>query len=65
MASNFFVDQILGNDLLFFGDSSYLQDLVSLSEFVLKELCDVIQQEPSQVTMGLNFCYCSHYLFIC
>lgn len=49
--------QILGNDLLFFGDSTYLQDLVSLSEYVLKELNDVIQQEPSQVILGLNFCY--------
>ncbi|WKA12503.1 hypothetical protein VitviT2T_029878 [Vitis vinifera] len=53
--------EILGNDLLFFGDSTYLQDLVSLSEFVLEELCNVIQQEPSQAargSMALEACNC-------
>ncbi|KAK9269621.1 hypothetical protein L1049_001398 [Liquidambar formosana] len=40
--------EIFGNDLLFFGDPSYSQELVSLSEFVLQNLVDIIQQEPSR-----------------
>ena len=46
-----FSSQIPGNDLLFFGDSSYLRELVSFAEYVLQNLVDTIQQEPLQVTM--------------
>lgn len=44
--------QILSNDL-FYGDSSYVQELVSLSEHVLWNLVEVIEQEPSRVTFAL------------
>ncbi|MED6218342.1 hypothetical protein PIB30_025917 [Stylosanthes scabra] len=40
--------QIPGNDLLFYGDSSYKQELVSLSKLVLENLLGAIQQEPSR-----------------
>lgn len=43
--------QIIGNDLLFFGDSSYKQELVSCSQLVLSELLDAIEQESSQVKL--------------
>ncbi|GMY31180.1 VPS35 endosomal protein sorting factor-like isoform X1 [Fagus crenata] len=53
--------EILGNDLLFFGDSSYLHELVSLAEFVLQNLVDTIQQETSRAargSMALEACNC-------
>ncbi|XP_050246843.1 uncharacterized protein LOC126694549 isoform X1 [Quercus robur] len=53
--------EIPGNDLLFFGDSSYLRELVSFAEYVLQNLVDTIQQEPSQVargSMALEACNC-------
>ena len=46
-----FLWQIMGNDLLFFGDSSYMHELLSLAESVLQNLVDVIEQEPSQVNI--------------
>lgn len=46
--------QLLGNDVLFFGDSSYLHELASFCEFVLQNLVDAIQQEPSKVTITFN-----------
>ncbi|KAH0987001.1 hypothetical protein GBA52_014178 [Prunus armeniaca] len=39
--------ELLGNDVLFFGDSSYLHELASLCQFVLQNLVDAVQQEPS------------------
>ncbi|KAL2582626.1 hypothetical protein AAZV13_14G020000 [Glycine max] len=42
--------QIPGNDMLYYGDSSYNQELVSLSKLVLENLLSAVQQEPSQVS---------------
>ncbi|GMH05757.1 hypothetical protein Nepgr_007597 [Nepenthes gracilis] len=53
--------EVFGNDLLFFGDSSYRQELVSLSHCILQNMLDVIQQESSQVVRGnlaLEACNC-------
>ncbi|KAK7847412.1 upf0505 protein c16orf62 like protein, partial [Quercus suber] len=53
--------EIPGNDLLFFGDSSYLRELVSFAEYVLQNLVDTVQQEPSQAargSMALEACNC-------
>ncbi|KAG8502780.1 hypothetical protein CXB51_000578 [Gossypium anomalum] len=65
--------EIMGNDLLFFGDS-YVRELLSLTESVLQNLVDVIEQEPSRAARGslsLEACNCiassfkvgSSYLF--
>ncbi|XP_062169549.1 uncharacterized protein LOC133875428 isoform X2 [Alnus glutinosa] len=59
--------EIFGNDLLFFGDSSYLLELVSLSESVLQNLVDAIQQEPSRAargSMALEACNCIASSFV-
>ncbi|KAJ1389541.1 Vacuolar protein sorting-associated protein 35 [Sesbania bispinosa] len=53
--------QIPGNDTLYYGDSSYKQELVSLSKLVLENLLSAVQQEPSQAvrgTMALEACNC-------
>ncbi|PQQ06214.1 hypothetical protein Pyn_41224 [Prunus yedoensis var. nudiflora] len=53
--------KLLGNDVLFFGDSSYLHELASLCQFVLQNLVDAIQQEPSMTargSMALEACNC-------
>ncbi|ESW14309.1 hypothetical protein PHAVU_008G270200 [Phaseolus vulgaris] len=53
--------QILGNDMLYYGDSSYNQELVSLSKLVLENLLSAVQQEPSQAARGilaLEVCNC-------
>lgn len=53
--------EIMGNDLLFFGDSSYVCELLSLTESVLQNLVDVIEQEPSRAARGslsLEACNC-------
>ncbi|KAL6975265.1 hypothetical protein U1Q18_024059 [Sarracenia purpurea var. burkii] len=53
--------KILGNECLFFGDPTYLQELRSLSAFVLQNLVDNVMQEPSQVargSMALEACNC-------
>ncbi|XVE50697.1 hypothetical protein DITRI_Ditri01bG0184100 [Diplodiscus trichospermus] len=53
--------EIMGNDLLFFGDSSYVHELVSLAQSVLENLVDVIEQEPSRAargTVSLEACNC-------
>lgn len=53
--------QIIGNDLLFFGDPSYKKELVSCTQLVLGELVDTIEQESSQVkfnkTKSNIYCY--------
>lgn len=36
---------------MFFGDSSYKQELVSCTQLVLGELLDAIEQESSQVKL--------------
>ncbi|KAM1041248.1 hypothetical protein ACFX13_031192 [Malus domestica] len=54
-------EKLLGNDVLFFGDSSYLHELASFCEFVLQNLVDAIQQEPSKAargSMALEACNC-------
>lgn len=43
--------QIPGNDQLFYGDSSYSQELVSISNLAAQKLVDAIQREPSSVSM--------------
>ncbi|PON91931.1 Suppressor of white apricot protein [Trema orientale] len=53
--------KVLGNDYLFYGDSSYLHELASMSKLVLQELVDLIQQEPSSAARGnlaLEACNC-------
>lgn len=45
------IPQVLGNDYLYYGDSSYLHELASLAKLVLEHLVDSIQQEPSSVSM--------------
>ncbi|BBH02020.1 hypothetical protein Prudu_012459 [Prunus dulcis] len=53
--------KLLGNDELFFGDPSYLHELASLCQFVLQNLVDAIQQEPSMTargSMALEACNC-------
>ncbi|XP_012460986.1 uncharacterized protein LOC105780964 isoform X1 [Gossypium raimondii] len=68
--------EIMGNDLLFFGDSSYVRELLSLTESVLQNLVDVIEQEPSRAARGslsLEACNCiassfkinEHVLSVC
>ncbi|XP_027329733.1 UPF0505 protein C16orf62 homolog isoform X3 [Abrus precatorius] len=52
---------IPGNDMLYYGDSSYYQELVSLSRLVLENLLGAVQQEPSQAARGimaLEACNC-------
>lgn len=53
--------EIMGNDYLFFGDSSYVHELTSLTEVILQNLVDMIEQEPSRVVRGstaLEACNC-------
>uniref|UniRef100_A0A1J3E3C4 UPF0505 protein n=1 Tax=Noccaea caerulescens TaxID=107243 RepID=A0A1J3E3C4_NOCCA len=53
--------EIIGNDLLFFGDHSYKKELVSCTQLVLGELVDTIEQESSQIARGnmaLEACNC-------
>ncbi|KAK7385975.1 hypothetical protein VNO78_31989 [Psophocarpus tetragonolobus] len=53
--------QIPGNDVLYYGDLSYNQELVSLSKLILENLLSVVQQEPSQAARGimaLEACNC-------
>lgn len=53
--------QVPGNDMLYYGDSSYNQELVSLSKLVLDNLVSAVQQEPSQAARGimaLEACNC-------
>ncbi|KAL4272836.1 hypothetical protein GQ457_13G002070 [Hibiscus cannabinus] len=53
--------EIMGNDLLFFGDSSYVPELLSLTESVLQNLVDIIEQESSRAargSMSLEACNC-------
>ncbi|KAF5949435.1 hypothetical protein HYC85_011428 [Camellia sinensis] len=52
---------MLGNDHLFFGDPTYLQEFLSLSALILQNLVDFIMQEPSRVargSMALEACNC-------
>ncbi|RDY10057.1 hypothetical protein CR513_05484, partial [Mucuna pruriens] len=52
---------IPGNDMLYYGDSSYNQELVSLCNLVLENLLSAVQQEPSQAARGimaLEACNC-------
>lgn len=54
-------EEMLGNDHLFFGDPTYLQELLSLSALILQNLVDFIMQEPSRVargSMALEACNC-------
>ncbi|CAA7048419.1 unnamed protein product [Microthlaspi erraticum] len=54
--------EIIGNDLLFFGDPSYKKELVSCTQLVLGELVDAIEQESSSQiargNMALEACNC-------
>ncbi|KAL9441648.1 hypothetical protein AB3S75_020195 [Citrus x aurantiifolia] len=53
--------EILSNDFLFYGDSSYVQELLSFSELVLQNLVEIIEQEPSGAargSMALEACNC-------
>lgn len=53
--------KVPGNELLFFEDQSYCEELKSLSKCVLQNLVDVVHQEPSQASRGvmaLEACDC-------
>ncbi|KAL8172501.1 hypothetical protein V2J09_024305 [Rumex salicifolius] len=53
--------EVLSNDLLFFGDSSYHEDLKSYSGYILGSICDTVQQEHSKTARGrlaLEACNC-------
>ncbi|KAJ0242181.1 Uncharacterized protein HA466_0206780 [Hirschfeldia incana] len=53
--------EIIGNDLLFFGDSSYKNELDSFSQLVVGELVEATEQESSQIARGniaLEACNC-------
>ncbi|GMN51638.1 hypothetical protein TIFTF001_020788 [Ficus carica] len=53
--------KVLGNDYLYYSDSSYLHELASLSKLVLEHLVESIQQEPSSAARGslaLEACNC-------
>lgn len=52
---SFLIAQVLGNDHLFFGDLSYANELTLLAKFVLQNLVDAIQQEPSSVNGLLKY----------
>ncbi|KAL6205467.1 hypothetical protein ACLB2K_022726 [Fragaria x ananassa] len=57
----------LGNDMLFFGHSSYLRELALMCKFVLQNLVTTIQQEPSKAargSMALEACNCIASSFI-
>ncbi|KAJ7963774.1 UPF0505 protein C16orf62-like [Quillaja saponaria] len=59
--------EILDNAIIYFGDASYGNDLVSLSKFVLQNLLSAIQQETSQAARGvmaLEACNCIASSFV-
>ncbi|PRQ31929.1 putative vacuolar protein sorting-associated protein [Rosa chinensis] len=59
--------KLLGNDILFFGHSLYLSELALMCKFVLQNLVDTIQQEPSKAargSMALEACNCIASSFI-
>ncbi|XP_072984566.1 uncharacterized protein [Typha latifolia] len=52
---------VAGNDRLYYGELSYLQELTSVSNLALQNLDDVIEQEPHLATRGklaLEACNC-------
>jgi hypothetical protein len=54
-------DEVIGNDLLFFGHPTYLQKLESISDVILQKIVSIILQEPSQAVRGnmaLEVCNC-------
>lgn len=54
-------EEVIGNDRLFFGHTTYFQELVSLSSVILQNMVDIIPQETSQATRGklaLEVCNC-------
>eukprot|EP00262_Sarcandra_glabra_P013134 TRINITY_DN3575_c0_g2_i1.p1 TRINITY_DN3575_c0_g2~~TRINITY_DN3575_c0_g2_i1.p1 ORF type:complete len:173 (+),score=16.10 TRINITY_DN3575_c0_g2_i1:25-519(+) len=53
--------EVAANDLLFFGEPSYYQELSSTSSLVLENLLDGIQQDPNPAargTLALEACNC-------
>ncbi|KAB5521161.1 hypothetical protein DKX38_025480 [Salix brachista] len=59
--------EITGNDLLFFGDPSYMHEIAALSECVLQNLISFIEQEPPKAahgTMALEACNCIVSAFV-
>ncbi|XP_019058397.1 PREDICTED: UPF0505 protein [Tarenaya hassleriana] len=53
--------EIIGNDLLFFGDSSYKPELLSTTQLVLDKIVHTIEQESSEIVRGnmaLEACNC-------
>ncbi|CAK7324574.1 unnamed protein product [Dovyalis caffra] len=56
-----YCSEVRGNDLLFFGDLSYVHEIVALSECVLQNLTSFIEQEPLEAargSMALEACNC-------
>ncbi|XP_011046723.1 PREDICTED: UPF0505 protein C16orf62 homolog isoform X2 [Populus euphratica] len=59
--------EIMGNDMLFFGDASYAHEIAALSECVLQNLISFIEQEPPKAargTMALEACNCIASSFV-
>ncbi|XP_077228436.1 uncharacterized protein LOC143861401 isoform X3 [Tasmannia lanceolata] len=53
--------EVVGNDQLFLGEPSYLEEILSISSFILENLVVGIEQEPSAVARGklaLEACNC-------
>ncbi|KAJ8754974.1 hypothetical protein K2173_015486 [Erythroxylum novogranatense] len=53
--------EILGNDMLFFGETPYAHELISLSEAAINDLVNYIEEEPSKAargSMALEACNC-------
>ncbi|XP_043688479.1 VPS35 endosomal protein-sorting factor-like isoform X2 [Telopea speciosissima] len=59
--------EVVGNDLLFFSEPSYYQELLSFSGSVVQNLVDEVKQEPNQAARGslaLEACNCIISSFI-
>ncbi|KAI5674779.1 hypothetical protein M9H77_15143 [Catharanthus roseus] len=53
--------QVLSNSNVFFGDMTYLQELLSLSGVIVQKIIDIVSEEPLQTTRGyiaLEACNC-------
>ncbi|XP_010244471.1 PREDICTED: UPF0505 protein isoform X2 [Nelumbo nucifera] len=50
--------EVMGNDILFFGDPSYNQELSSISSISVQNLVEGIQEEAARGTMALEACNC-------
>lgn len=49
----YYVTQVLSNSNVFFGDMTYLQELLSLSGVIVQKIIDIVSEEPLQVSGNL------------